>query len=72
MSNFPMRKEDDIVYGEIVNEEVQKIDNFNKQFSLQQSDLQYNIRQYDKNVGYLENVNDRDKENIINLLKLFK
>lgn len=59
MNNFPMKKEDDIVYGEIVNEEVQKIDNFNKQFSLQQSDLQYNIRQYDKNVGYLENVNDR-------------
>lgn len=59
MNNFPMKKEDDIVYGEIVNEEVQKIDNLNRQFSILQSDFQYNIRQYDKNVGYLENVNDR-------------
>lgn len=59
MSNFPIRKESDIVYGEIVDEKFQEFDNLNRQFSILQSDFQYNIRQYDKNVGYLENVNNR-------------
>ena len=59
MNSFPIRKEDDIVYGEIVNEKFHEFDNLNRQFSVLQSDFQYNIRQYDKNVGYLENVNTR-------------
>jgi len=59
MSNFPIRKEDGIVSGEIVDEKFQEYDNLNRQFSILQSDFQYNIRQYDKNVGYLENVNNR-------------
>lgn len=58
MSNFPIRKKDDIVYGEIVDEKFQIYDNLNRQSSIQ-SDFQYNIRQYDKNVVYLENVNNR-------------
>ena len=33
-----------------------KIDNLNDNFQYYKSDFQYNIRQYDKNVGYLENV----------------
>ena len=57
MSNFPIRKKDDIVYGEIVDEKFQIYDNLNRQSSIQ-SDFQYNIRQYDKNVVYLENVNN--------------
>ena len=32
MSNFPIRKEDDIVYGEIVNEKFHEFDNLNRQF----------------------------------------
>lgn len=59
MNNFPIKKEDGIVSGEIVDEKFQKYDNLNRQFSILQSDFQYNIRQYDKNVVYLENVNNR-------------
>lgn len=59
MSNFPIRKENGIVFGEIVDDKFQEYDNLNRQFSILQSDFQYNIRQYDKNVGYLENVNNR-------------
>ena len=59
MNNFPIKKEDGIVSGEIVDEKFQEYDNLNRQFSILQSDFQYNIRQYDKNVVYLENVNNR-------------
>lgn len=61
MSNFPIRKEDNTVLSELVDDRfyIQKYDEFNRELQTRQSDFQYNIRQYDKNVGYLENVNNR-------------
>ena len=34
MSNFPIRKEDAIVFGEIVDDKFQEYDNLNRQFSI--------------------------------------
>ena len=54
-----MRKESDIINGEIVDEKFQEFDNLNKQSLVIQSDLQYNIRQLDRDLRHLENTHDR-------------
>lgn len=59
MNNLPMIKENNVIHGELVDDKFQEFDSLNRQFSIAQSDLYYNIRQYDRNVGYLENVNNR-------------
>ena len=59
MGNLPVAQNKETVHGELIKDEFQKLDYINTQFSIVQSDFHHNIRQHDKNVGYLENVNNR-------------
>lgn len=57
MGNLQIAQNKEIVYGELMKDEFQKLDYINKQFSIVQSDFHQNIRQYDRNVDYLESIN---------------
>ena len=59
MNNLHIIKENDIVYGERMVDKIQEFDNLNKLSLVMQSDLQYNIRQLDRDLRHLENVNNR-------------
>ncbi|WP_151943474.1 hypothetical protein [Aliarcobacter butzleri] len=59
MNNLIIKKENELVDTELIDEKFIRLNNFNKQFSFMQYDFQSNIRQYNQNVNYLENVNNR-------------
>ena len=59
MDNLPMKQENEVIQGEVINDELQNFINDNKVLSMIQGGIHNNIRQYDRNVAYLENVNDR-------------
>ena len=59
MNNLIIKKENELVDTEIIDEDFIRLNSFNKQFSLVQYDFQSNIRQYNQNVNYLENVNSK-------------
>ena len=54
MGNLQIAQNKEIVYGELMKDEFQKLDYINTQLSIVQSDFNHNIRQYEKNVSYLE------------------
>lgn len=59
MNNLIIKKENELVDTELIDEKFIRLNNFNKQFSFLQYDFQSNIRQYNQNVNYLENVNSK-------------
>ena len=48
---------EEIIYGELIDTEFKKLDYINRQFSTLQSNFHQNIRQYDRNIDYLQSVN---------------
>jgi hypothetical protein len=61
MNNLPTITENDTVPSELIDDKfyIKKYDDSNRQLLKRQSDFQYNIRQYNRDVAYLENSIDR-------------
>lgn len=57
MNRLPIITEDNTVPSELVDDRfyIQKYDEFNREFQTRQSDFQHNIKQYNRDISYLEN-----------------
>ena len=53
MNNIPMQYKNELVTGELIDDELQEFIDNNEQLSMIQTGINYNIKQFDKNVNYL-------------------
>lgn len=59
MNNLPIKKEQEVLHGEFVKDELQALDDINQDTKIILRDFNRNITQYDKNINYLDNVNNK-------------